>query len=195
MKKIIVLILVSLSITYGQIPKLGEAKGLFLSTSVGPRIPLGQFSDTNNPGSGFDVGISYSDNILIPFFLNLSIGYTHFPGRQELYSSSDYSSFSSNMITITFGGRYYGTPLMENVILLMPVFDCSLLMGNFYDYHQYKLGSGKEDHWENYSKFGIQAGAGFSTFLFDIMAYYNYLPGHNYFSFDIRARIPIFVQM
>ena len=183
------------SVLLAQMPKFGEVKGLFLSAGVGPKLPVGSFSNTNNPGGGFDLALSYTDNVVIPFFLNVSVGYTHFPGSQDFYAVSDHSAFSSNVITATLGIRYYLPPLMEKVVLVMPVIDCSFLYANINDYHQFKPEFNKPGFNDKYSKYGFQAGAGISMFMFDIMAYYNYLPGHNYFSFDIRGRIPIFVSM
>lgn len=195
MKKYFVIIFLLCTVLTAQIPKLGEAKGLFISAGVGPKFPIGQFAESNNPGSGFDIALSYTDNIVIPIFLNASLGYTHFPGSQDLYSRSDYSSFSSNAITAAFGARYYFAPLMENIVLVMPVIEGSLLFTNFDEYNQFKSGTGKKNYNSNYSKFGFQAGVGISMFMMDIMAYYNYLPGHNYISIDLRARIPIFITM
>lgn len=180
---------------FAQMPQFGEAKGMFLSAGVGPKIPVGNFSSTNNPGAGFDLSLSYTDNLFFPLFVNLSAGYAHFPGSQDFYSISDYSSFSSNVITASLGVRYYFAPIMNNIVLLMPVADISLLYGSFNDYHQFKLETLKKSFNETYSKFGFQAGAGVSLFMFDIMGYYNCLPGHNYFSFDLRARVPVFVSM
>ncbi len=178
-----------------QIPEFGDAKGLFISAGVGPKFPIGEFNKSNNPGSGFDLALSYTDNNFIPFFLNASVGYTHFPGSQDFYSNTDYSSFSSNAITAALGVRYYFSPLMENIVLIMPVIDFSMLYTNFNDFHQFKPGTGKVSFNNSYSKFGFQAGAGISMFMLDIMACYNYLPGRNFVSFDLRARIPIFVKM
>ncbi len=175
--------------------KLGEAKGLFLSAGVGPKIPVGAFADKCNPGSGFDFSLSYTDNAVMPVFINLSAGYTHFPGSQNLYSASDYSSFSSNAITASLGVRYYLPPIMEQFVIIMPVVDCSLLYTNFNDFHQFKQETKKSSFNENYSKLGFQAGAGISMFMFDIMAYYNYLQDHNSVEVDLRARIPIFISM
>jgi len=195
LKKYFTILFLFCSLLTAQIPKFGEAKGLFISTGVGPKFPIGEFANTNNPGSGFDIALSYTDNLFIPFFLNASVGYTHFPGSQDLYVNSDYSSFSSNAITASLGARYYFSPLMENIVLVMPVVDFSLLYTNFNDFNQFKSGTGKASFNNKYSKFGIQAGAGISMFMLDIMAYYNYLPGHSFVSFDLRARIPIFVKM
>jgi hypothetical protein len=195
MKKIFIILFSLCSLLNAQSIQFGEVKGLFLSAGVGARIPASTFADKNNPGGGFDFAISYSDNLLIPFFLNASVGYTHFPGSQDFYALSDHSSFSSNVILGTFGARYYISPIMDDMVLVMPVVDVSLLYAHFNDLHQFKTGSGKSDFNENYSKFGFQAGAGVSMFMFDLMAYYNYLPGHSFFSVDIRARIPIFATM
>jgi len=173
----------------------GGVKGLFLSTGVGPRAPLGSFADKSNPGGGFDVSLSYTDDTLMPLFINVSVGYVHFPGSQDYYAASDHSSFSSNLITASFGVRCYLSPMMNDIFLLMPVIEGSLVYGRFGDFHQFKPETLKGDVNEKYSKIGFQAGAGISMFLFDLMAHYNYLPEHNYLSLDLRVRIPVFASM
>lgn len=195
MKKYFLIYFAFCSLLIAQMPEFGEAKGLFLSVGVGPKFPIGKFAETNNPGSGFDLDLSYTDNLFLPVFLNASVGYTHFPGSQDFYAKSDYSSFSSNAITAALGARYYFAPMMESIVLLMPVIDASLLYTNFNDYHQFKSGTGKSSFNNKYSKFGFQAGVGISMFMLDVMAHYNYLQGHNSVSFDLRVRLPIFIKM
>jgi len=193
MKKIFLLIILSASVAFGQF-RLGEAKGLFMGIGVGPRFPIGDMSQKQNIGVGTDVILSYTDNIFIPFFVYASIGYEHFPGRQDFYKVSDYSSFSSNVLTIAGGVRYYFKPILENIVLLMPIVDVGAEFGYFERLHQFKLGSGKQDYLEDIGKFGFHVGAGFSMFLLDVITYYNYLPANQYLSFNLRANIPIFVK-
>ena len=88
MKKILFLLLISFSFSYGQVLKFGEAKGLFMAVGVGPKFPIGDFGDKNNIGVGFDVTFSYTDNEWLPVFLYSSIGFQHYPGRQDLYKTT-----------------------------------------------------------------------------------------------------------
>lgn len=171
----------------------GAAKGLFMGVGVGPRFPIGNFSESQNIGAGFDVTFSYSDNQLLPFFLYATIGYQHYPGRQDFYKRTDYSSFSSNVLTLSPGIRYYFPPLIESVMLLMPIVDAGLEVAYFERSHQFKLDRGKQNYVEEVAKFGFHVGAGFSMFILDVITYYNYLNNNEYISFNLRATIPIFV--
>ena len=195
MKKIFILLFISFSISYGQLLKFGDAKGLFMAVGVGPKFPIGDFGDKNNIGVGFDVTFSYTDNAWIPVFIYSDIGYQHYPGRQDLYKTTDYSSFSSNVLIFKPGIRYYFPPLIENVVLLMPILDVGAEWGFFENYHQFKIDTKKQSFVEQTTKFGFHAGAGFSMFLLDVITYYNYLPENSYISFEIKANIPIFVKM
>ena len=183
------------SISFGQIVKFGDAKGLFMAVGVGPKFPISKFSDKNNIGVGFDVTLSYSDNLLMPFFIYNTIGYQHYPGRQDLYKKSDYSSFSSNVLVVQPGVRYYFPPILENIVLLMPIVDAGLEFAYFENFHQFKIDRARPGYVEQYGKFGFHAGAGFSMFILDVVTYYNYLPNHQYISFVVKANIPIFVTM
>lgn len=194
MKRILLFVIISASLSFGQTLKFGEAKGLFMAVGVGPKFPVGNFSEKSNIGAGFDVTFSYTDNSLIPFFLYASAGYQHYPGKQALYKKSDYSSFSSNVIILSGGTRYYFPPLIESVMLLMPVVDIGLEFAYIENFHQFKIEKNRPNSVEEIGKIGIQAGVGFSMFILDVMTYYNYLKNNEYISFVLKANIPIFVS-
>lgn len=195
MKKFLLIFILLVSVSSAQSLKFGEAKGLFMAVGVGPKFPIGNFGDRCNIGVGFDVTLSYTDNLFLPVFLYTSLGYQHYPGRQDLYKTSDYSSFSSNVLTLAAGVRYYFPPLLENVVLLMPIADAGLEFGYFENFHQFKLDTNKPSYVEQKGKFGFQIGGGFSMFILDVITYYNYLPNNAYISFVIKANIPIFVKI
>ena len=194
MKKILVMVLLLTSSLFAQL-KFGEAKGLFMSVGVGPRFPVGDFEDERGIGAGVDVTFSYSDNELIPVFLYTNIGFQHHPGSLDFYRNSDYSSFPCNILTISPGVRYYFAPLIESVILLMPVVDAGAHFGYIENLHDFKIDSGRQNYIEDFGKLGFHVGIGFSMFILDVMTYYNYLPGYQYLSFDVKANIPIIVKM
>ncbi len=176
-----------------QFPKFGEARGLFMSFGVGPRIPVGDFADNQNIGIGFNLTLSYTDNNYLPIFLYASAEYQHFPGRQDFYKKSDYSSFSSNVLSISPGIRFFLPPLVENIVLLMPIVETGFTFALFEKYHQFKIDRNKKNFVEEVSKAGFHAGVGVSMFLMDVMAYYNYLHNNQYISFDLKIRIPIYI--
>ena len=175
--------------------KFGEAKGLFMSVGVGPRFPIAGFADSRTIGSGFDVTISYTDNKFLPVFLYTTVGYQHNPGSLDFYRSTDYASFPCNMLTVSSGARYYFPPLLENIVLLMPIIDVAAQFGYIENLHEFKLGTGKQNYIQDFGKFGFQIGAGFSMFMLDVITYYNYLPSYQYISFDLKVNIPIFVKI
>lgn len=181
------------SIISAQFPKFGEARGLFMSFGVGPRIPVGDFSENQNIGVGFNLTFSYTDNNYLPVFLYVSSEFQHFPGRQDFYKKSDYSSFSSNSLSISPGIRFYLPPLIENVVLLMPVVEGGLTFALFEKYHQFKIDRNKRNFVEEVTKTGFHGGIGVSMFLMDVMMYYHYLHNNQYVSFDLKIRIPIYV--
>ena len=194
MKKLLFFLVLISSVAFGQF-RFGEAKGLFMGIAVGPRFPIGVFADEQNIGIGADVILSYTDNEYLPVFLYTMIGYQHYPGRQDFYKQSDYSAFSSNVFVIASGVRYYFKPILENIVLLMPIIDVGAEYALFENWNQFKIDSGKQNYVEDVSKFGFHIGAGFSMFILDVVTYYNYLPKNQYLSFNLRANIPIFVKM
>jgi hypothetical protein len=180
---------------YSQIFTPGQAQGLFMSVGVGPKIPIADYSDSHNIGVGFDFTFSYTDNNLAPLFAYTKIGYLHFPGRQNFYKSTDYSSISSNVIFVYPGARIFLPPVIDQEFLLMPVVEVGASWAWFQTYHQFKTGSGRSNYTEDDTKWGFHMGAGFSMFLLDVLTYYNYFHNHQYLSFDLRLRIPIFVKI
>lgn len=196
MKKIFIAIFLFANIANAQLIKLGEARGLFMAVGVGPRFPIGAYADNRNIAVGFDVSFAYTDNEVLPVFLYTKFGYQHYPGKQGLYKISSYSSFSTNMISIEPGVRFFFPPIIEQDFLLMPLVEGGVNWALFENYHQFKIGSGKDNYVEQASKLGFHVGFGFSMFLMDVMSYLNVYPdGYQYLSLDLRIRIPIFVKV
>lgn len=175
--------------------KMGQAKGLFLGVGIGPRIPVGEFDERQTLGVGFKVRFSYSDNILMPFFLYANVGYQHFPGDQDFYKKSDYSSFSSDVITASTGVRFYFPPVLENFAILMPVIDAGISLSYYEMLHQFKVDSNKGNFTQDNTKFGFQVGGGISMFLLDVMAHYNYYHDNQFVSVNLVINIPIYIKM
>lgn len=189
---LLIFLILSSSALFAQSFKLGDAKGLFFGISVGPRFPIGDFADNQNIGVGGDVSLSYTDNKFLPVFFYGKLGYQHYPGKQNFYQNSDYSSFSSNVYLIELGTRYYFKPIFDEVVLLMPIAEGGISFGYFEKLHQYKIGSGHQDFVEEVTKTGFHLGAGFSMFLLDVLGSYNYFHNNQYISIDLKIRIPIY---
>jgi hypothetical protein len=155
---------------------------------------LREFSKSQNIGTGFNVGLAYTDNEYLPLFLYTRIGYEHYPGTQELYKHSDYSSFSSNVIPINAGIKLYLPPVIEDMVLVMPTIEFGGSVAFYEKYHQFKLGSGKNNFVEQTTKGGFQVGGGLSMFMIELMGYYNYFLNNEYFSVDVGLHLPIFMK-
>ena len=127
MKKILfILILFSfVSTSFADNPPAEKARGVFISFGVGPRLPINYFANSSDLGYGFNVEFSYTDNEYLPFFLFAKVGYEQFPGSQDFYKITDYTNFSTTAIPINLGIRYYFAPLLEKVVLFMPVVELS----------------------------------------------------------------------
>ena len=175
--------------------KFGQAKGLFMELGTGARIPLGDFSRRHNLGIGFDVTFSYTDNNYIPGFIYTKFGYQHFPGNSDLYKKSNYTSITSDVFVINSGFRFFLPPILENVVLIMPVIEAGATYSFYTTYNSFKNGSGISNFTSEDSKLGFHVGGGVSIFLLDVMAYYTYLNNAQYMSLDMRLRIPIYLVM
>ena len=66
-------------------PPASRAQGVFLAFGVGPRLPLGDFSNSTDIGYGFNIELSYTDNEFLPVFLFANIGFEQYPGAQSFY--------------------------------------------------------------------------------------------------------------
>lgn len=192
-KKLLLMCILSSQILFAQDLRFGEAKGLFMSVGVGPRIPLADFADSHNLGAGFNINFSYTDNLVLPIFITGELGYQHLPGKQNFYKSSNYSSISTNLLTMSLGARHYYKPLVENIVLLMPVIEAGLSVGYFETSHQFKLDAGVDNYVNENVKVGFNVGVGVSMFLLDVLVYYNYFDSRQFLSADLRVRIPVLV--
>ena len=194
MKKLLtVFILISsFPLLAGNLPA-EKARGLFLVFGVGPRLPISSFSNQSSFGYGFNIELDYTDNEYLPFFLFTKLGFQQFPGSQTFYQSSDYSNYSINSFPLTIGARYYFPPLLENVVLFMPVVEFSAAYNFTQVLHQFKAGSGRSNFVENNSKLGLSGGVGISMFLLEVMATYNYFQSTQYVGIDLKVRIPLYI--
>ncbi len=192
-KTLLIIFFVLLQFNFAQDLRFGQAKGLFMSVGVGPRIPLADFSNSHNLGAGVDISFSYTDNLFLPLFFTGEVGFQHLPGKQSFYKNTNYSSISTNLFHFNLGARHYYGPLVENVVLLMPVIEAGLSVGYLETFHQFKIDSGLNNYTQQDVKVGFHVGAGFSMFLLDVLAFYNYYDANQYLSFDLRVRIPVFV--
>ena len=175
-------------------PPASRAQGVFLAFGVGPRLPLGDFSNSTDIGYGFNIELSYTDNEFLPVFLFANIGFEQYPGAQSFYQETDYSNFSTNSIPINVGARYYFSPLVEQVVLLIPIIELSASYTYTQELNEFKFDSGRNNFKEQFSKFGVTGGVGISMFLMEIIAAYHYFESNQYVSFDLRIRIPLFIN-
>jgi Outer membrane protein beta-barrel domain len=175
-------------------PPASRAQGVFLAFGVGPRLPLGDFSNSTDIGYGFNIELSYTDNEFLPIFLFANIGFEQYPGAQSFYQETDYSNFSTNSIPINVGARYYFSPLVEQVVLLIPIVELSASYTYTQELNEFKSDSDRNNFKEQFSKFGVTGGVGISMFLMEIIAAYHYFESNQYVSFDLRIRIPLFIN-
>ena len=172
-----------------------KAVGIFISAGVGPRLPVGQFSNSTDLGYGLNIEASYTDSDHLPFFVFARLGYEQFPGSQDFYQSTDYSNYSTTIIPASLGVRYYFGPLVENVVLLMPIVEGSLSYTYFQVLNEFKSDAGRSNYREDLWKFGGTVGAGFSMFILEIMANYTYYESNQYLSFNLNVRLPLYVSL
>ncbi len=194
MKKLllILILLTQIPLAAGEAPA-EKARGLFLVFGVGPRFPISFFSNQSSFGYGFNVELDYTDNEYLPFFLFTRIGFQQFPGSQTFYQSTDYSNYSINSFPLTVGARYFFAPLLEKVVLFMPVVEVAAAYNFTQVLHQFKPGTGRSNFVENNSRLGISGGVGISMFLLEVMATYNYFQSTQYMGIDLKVRIPLYI--
>lgn len=187
----LILFMLMSNVLFAQIKSSSDIKGLFLSVGVGPRFPIGDLGNQQAIGAGFDVTISYSNTDVFPLFYYGQIGYQNHPGDIDYYKVTDHSSLSTNIISFHGGLRYFFTPILKEVVLLMPFLNGGISYAYITKFHQYKIDTNRRDNLEDLSKLGFHIGGGLSFFLMDILVTYNYLNANQYFSFDLRLTIPL----
>jgi hypothetical protein len=175
-------------------PQEDKVQGVFFGIGVGPRLPISNFSSTSDLGYGFNFEVSYTDNDFIPVFFFAKVGFETYPGSQSLYKQSDYSNLSTNILPVNAGVRYYFHPLLENVVLIIPVVEASFGYTYYQKLNEFKPSSLRSNFTERTSKIGMSAGGGFSMFILEILATYNYFPTNQYIALDLRVRLPLYVS-
>ncbi len=194
-KKIFYFFFLLYSLSLAQVSNPSNAQGVFLTVGVGPRFPIGDFGNQQSIGAGFDAMVSFTDNSLAPLFFYLNIGYQNHPGDYDYYKVTDHSSISTNIVSFHAGSRYFFTPIIEDMILLMPILEGGITYAYVEKYHQYKIDTGRNDRLEALSQLGFHIGGGLSFFLMDVIASYNYLKSSQYFSLNLRLTIPLAITL
>ncbi len=195
MKKLILIILFSLSSVFAQRNAVDKARGFFVAFGVGPRLPVSYFSNSTDLGYGFNIEVAYTDDEYLPLFIFGKIGFDQFPGSQQYYETTDLNNYSTNALPVSFGARYYFPPLVENVVLFMPIVELSFDYTYFQKLHQFKIASGKSNYLEDVSKVGFSIGAGISMFMLEILGSYNYFQTNQFLSVDLKVRLPLYISL
>lgn len=193
-KYLLISFLLLASISFAEKPPSSKATGFFVAFGVGPRMPIGDFSNTTDIGYGVNVEFSYTDNEFLPVFLFGNIGYEQYPGSQNYFQETDYSNFHTNALPVNIGARYYFAPLLENIVLLLPIVQASASYTYYQTLNEFDQNSGKNNFLENESKFGFSAGAGISMFMMELLTSYNYMPSNQFISVDLKVRIPLYIS-
>jgi len=193
-KYLLTAILFFSTITIAEKPPSSKATGFFVAFGVGPRIPIGDFSGTTDIGYGVNVEFSYTDTDFLPVFLFANVGYEQYPGSQNYLQETEYSNFHTNALPVNVGARYYFAPLLENIVLLMPIVQASATYTYYQTLNEFDENSGRNNFLDDESKFGFSAGAGVSMFMMELLATYNYMPSNQFISVDLKVRIPLYIS-
>ncbi len=177
----------------GGIPN-DKATGVFLAIGVGPRIPVGNFSGTTALGYGFNLELSYTDNETLPIFLFGQLGFEQYPGSTEFYQESSYSHFSTNILPVHVGARYYFPPILEQFVLILPSVEFSASYALVQELNEFKAESGRSNFIDTKNKFGFSIGASISMFILELTGNYNFYDGNQTVSVDLKARLPLFIN-
>ena len=176
-------------------PPVSKAVGVFFATGVGARFPVGQFANSSNLGYGLLVDFSYTDSDNLPFFIFARFGYEQFPGSQDYYQETDYSNYSTTIVPISLGARYYFPPLVESAVLLIPVVEASVSYSYFHILNEFKTDANKANYEDDQWKLGGTFSAGFSMFILEILGSYTYYESNQYISINLNVRLPIYINL
>lgn len=190
----IIFLLTALTV-YAEKPPSSKATGFFLGFGVGPRVPVGDFAKSTDIGYGVKVEFAYTDNEVLPVFLFGSLGYEQYPGSQNFFQETDYSNYHTNTLPINLGVRYYFPPMLENIVLLMPIVQASFNYTYYQKLHEFDQNAGRNNFLQEESGVGFSAGVGVSMFMMELLAAYNYTNVDQFISFDLKVRIPLFISM
>jgi hypothetical protein len=176
-------------------PQDSKAEGVFWGIGVGPRLPVGVFANSSDLGYGFNFELSYTNTDFVPLFLFAKVGYETYPGSQSYYQKTDYSNFSTNTLPVSAGLRYYFSPLLENLVLIIPIAEVSVAYTYYQTLNQFKPSSLKSNFTDTNSKIGFSVGGGFSMFIMEILATYNFNNSNQYVALDLKVRLPLYINL
>ncbi len=172
-----------------------KARGVFFGVGVGPRLPVGTFAQTSLLGYGFHFELSYTDNEYLPIFLYGKAGFEQYPGSQTYYQNTEHSHFSTSVLPLTLGGRFYFPPVIENVVVILPHIEAAACFSVNQTLHQFKPSANRPSYIQQDTDIGFNVGIGASMFLLEMTGSYTYFKQRQYFGFDLKVRLPLFVLL
>jgi hypothetical protein len=190
---LLILLLCPVFLSAGNLPA-EKARGIFGAFGVGPRLPLSSFANLTDVGYGLNIELAYTDNESLPFFLFARIGFEQYTGSQSFYEVSAYSNYSVNSVPLIIGLRHYFAPMLQNVFLFMPFVEAAGAFNYYSVLHQFKIGTGRSNFSEDVIKLGASAGVGISMFLMEVLASYNYFESNQFLAFDLKIRLPLYIN-
>lgn len=193
-KYLVLIFLLIQSVLFAENSPASKAEGVFMAVGVGARLPVAEFSNSTDLGYGLNLEASYTDSDYLPCFIFARIGYDQFPGSQDFYKETDYSNYSITAVPVSLGLRYYFSPMVESIVLLMPIVEGSVSYTYFHVLNEFKVDAGKTNYTDEMWKFGGTIGAGVSMFILEIIANYNYYDSYQYVSFNLNVRLPLLVN-
>lgn len=188
-----IFIILTSTLLSAQVSSPSNAKGLFLSLSVGPKFPISKMAEKYNPAPAFDISVLYTDTDFAPCFFYLDFGYQSHSGNYNYYKETNHSSITANIFTMNLGTKYFFKPFIDQGIIIMPVVEVGATYGYLEEYHQYKIDLNINNRLDNISKFGGHFGAGISFFLLELMGTYYYLPNNQFIGVKLKLTMPVAV--
>ena len=161
---------------------------LFIGLGGGLGIPTSNFSETANPVFGILGRLEFSSSGIFPFVIGGEVNYYSFNSPDLFRTINLLSSYRTKILAFGLNIDYSLSKLIRSSFT-MPFISVDVKSNNIK--REFDVNRTFEGLPVTESKVSIGAGIGFTVFIFDFSAKYNYMKDNSFVSVTTKTKFPI----
>lgn len=169
--------------------KTGKSiSAIFLSIGGGLSVPLGPFKTNSNVTFGVLGRIEYSSFSIFPFVIGAEVTYFSYKGDDEFKTANLLTTFETRILSFGLNVEYSLAKILRSSFT-MPFLTVDVKNNNIkrtYDEFRTFEGLPAEE-----SKISVGAGIGFTLFVLDFYAKYNYMKDNSNIGVYTKLKFPV----
>ena len=161
---------------------------LFLSVGGGISVPLSPFKTSSGVTFGILGRIEFSSHGIFPFVIGGEVTYFSYAGADEFKTVNLLTNFKTTILSYGLNIEYSLAKILRSSFT-MPFLTVDIKSNNIK--REYDESRNFEDLPREETKISVGAGFGFTLFIFDFYAKYNYMKDNSHVGVYTKTKIPV----